>query len=268
MKRSSGATHNRLALHYDATLLAGYGTCHHPALACFHPSLSTPPLPPSLSLPPSLPPSPSLSLSLSLSSLSLCCRCYQLDRVHAEEIAESQRPRDTPLMPLRPLEPEPFELGTTRTFVRSHLDPKARAALLTAMAANQGRPRMLTSGALTSSSFKTSFRHPFAGVSLRPLTSLFPLLLSPCLPGVYAPPGPRPPIDLTAVAIYSSQVRLFPLHPGLAPSSPYPGRYPRHRGHLLLAGGAIRLPRHPPRPGIRRHLLRSPRAAPRRRLHG
>jgi hypothetical protein len=141
VKRSSGATHNRLALHYDATLLAGYGTCHHPALACFHPSLSTPPLPPSLS------PSPSLS-PLSLS----CGRCYQLDRVHAEEIAESQRPRDTPLMPLRPLEPEPFELGTTRTFVRSHLDPKARAALLTAMAANQGRPRMLTSGALPFSS--------------------------------------------------------------------------------------------------------------------
>ena len=114
-----GSRYDTLALHYDATLLAG---------------------------------------------------CYQLDSTHVAE-RDMQADKDTSARPHEP--PETFEIGSTRTFVRSQLVQKTRTVLLLSMKTQDGRPRMLTSG-------------------------------------VYGPPrGPRPPIDLTAVAIYSSQGELF-----------------------------------------------------------
>ena len=78
----------------------------------------------------------------------LLAGCYQLDATHRAELETQQQSAggSTSSSSSSEAKVEAFVIGSTRTFVRSHLDQKARVNLLASMKAQEGRPRMLTSG--------------------------------------------------------------------------------------------------------------------------
>ena len=73
-----------------------------------------------------------------------------------------------------------------------------------------GNPRRSYINHYTNTYINLTLTHILTYLLIRVLTLYQPMYLLPIRPGVYGNPrGPRPPIDLTAVAIYSSQGELF-----------------------------------------------------------